>query len=75
MTTLQQDTDEIVKKYEFDSDIHYYGTLGKFEDDEELVEDLSTLEDFLEQGMSKEYITKLHLMREMERELTLREDK
>ncbi len=65
----------MVAKYGFNHNRHYYGTLSDVEDDEEITEDMSVLADFLEQGMSEEYINKLHLMREMERELTLREGK
>jgi hypothetical protein len=72
MTTLKQDTDKIIKKYGFDHNEHYYGTLEDV-DEELLTEYMEIFADFLEQGMSQEYINKLHFMRELERELTLRE--
>jgi hypothetical protein len=73
MTTLKQDTDALIKKHNFDRNEHYYGSLSHIEDEEELIDMMEVFADYLEQGMSEEYITKLHFMRELERELTLRE--
>ena len=52
----------------------HYGDFGNKEDDEpiELREELM---DFLEAGKDEEFINKLHALQEVERELTLREDK
>lgn len=72
MTTLKQDTDKIIKAHGFDRNEHYYGTLEGVDDDT-LTGYMEVFADFLEQGMTQEYINKLHFMRELERELTLRE--
>lgn len=75
MTTLEQDTDELVKKYGFDRNNQHYGALDEVEEDDELLEMRETLMDFLEQGMKEEYINKLHLLLEVEYQLSSREDK
>lgn len=51
----------------------HYGDLGAKEDDD-LVTMREELMDYLEKGMNKTFIHKLHLLQEVERELTLRED-
>lgn len=51
-----------------------YGDFGGLED-EELVRKREDLMDYLEKGMRPEFIEKLHELQEVERELTLREDK
>lgn len=73
MTTLQQDTDKLVEKYGFDRNEQHYGALDEVEDNDELLEMRETLMDFLEQGMREEYINKLHLLLEVEYQLTSRE--
>lgn len=75
MTTLEQDTDELVKEYSFDHNEHYYGALASEDDDEKLIEMREVLMDFIEQGMSESFINKFHLLLEVERELTIREDR
>jgi len=52
----------------------HYGDFGNKEDDE-LIELREELMDFLEAGKDEEFINKLHALQEVERELTLREDK
>lgn len=73
--TLEQETDQLVKKYNFDRNEQHYGALDEVEHDEELLEMRETLMDFLEQGMREEYVNKLHLLLEIEYQLTNREDK
>lgn len=58
-----------------DHDKHYYGSLSHVESDDELLEDMEVITDYLEQNMPHEYVNKLHLLRELERELTLRESR
>lgn len=52
----------------------HYGDFDNKEDDE-LVELREELMDYLEKDKSEEFINKLHELQEVERELTLREDK
>jgi len=50
-----------------------YGDYGDKEDDE-LVEMREEFMDYIEKGMSQEFIDKFHELLEVERELTLREE-
>jgi hypothetical protein len=70
MTTLQQDTDKLVEKYGFNRNNQHYGALDCVEEVEDLLEMRERLLDYLEQGMRDEYINKLHLLLEVEYQLT-----
>ena len=72
--TLEQQTDVMVKATGFDRNEGHTGDFD-FEnaDDEDLIEMREVLLDFLEQGMKEEYINKLHLLLEVEYNLTTRE--
>jgi hypothetical protein len=72
-STLEQDTDKLVAKYGFDRNEQHYGALSEVEDDDELNDMRETLLDFLEKGMKEEYINKLHLLLEVEYQLSSRE--
>lgn len=74
ISTLLEDTDALVSKYNFDHNEHYYGSLGHIEDVEKLNEARESLMDFIEQDKSEAFINKFHLLLEVERELTLREN-
>ena len=75
MTTLEQDTDKFIEKYGFDHNEHHYGALDEVIEDDELIEMREVLMDFIEQGMKESFINKFHLLLEVERQLTLREDR
>lgn len=72
--SLEQQTDKLVKKYKFDHNEHHYGGLDHVEDDDELCDAREVLMDFIEMGKSEDFINKFHLLLEVERQLTLRED-
>lgn len=73
--SLEQMTDDIVKKLGFDRNEHYYGSLGELNDDnDELNTMREMLMDFIEKDASESFINKFHLLLEVERELTLREN-
>lgn len=71
---LEKETDKLIKKFNFDHNEHYYGSLGGVEDVEELNDARESLMDFIEKDKSEAFINKFHLLLEVERELTLRED-
>lgn len=71
--SLEQMTDEITKKVGFDHNEHYYGDLGVVEETDDLNTMREIFLDYLEKDMSEKFIRKLHLLLEVERELTLRE--
>jgi hypothetical protein len=72
--SLEEMTDAIVKKIDFDNNEHYYGDLGCVEDSDDLCTMREILFDFIEKDKSQEFIAKFHLLLEVERELTLREE-
>ena len=74
MTTLKQDTDALVKEFNFDRNDHHYGALDEVEEIDCLIDMREQLMDYLEQGMREEYINKLHLLLEVEYQLSKRDD-
>ena len=64
-----------MKKYKFDHNEHHYGALSDVEEDDDLCDMRELLMDFIEMGKSESFINKFHLLLEVERELTLREDR
>jgi len=73
--SLEEMTDDLVNKLKFDSNEHYYGSLGDVDEDDDLCEMREILMDFIEKDSSQAFINKFHLLLEVERELTLREDR
>lgn len=72
--TLEEETDLLLKITGFDTNIPIYGALSSIESDETLVAMRETLIDYIEKDKTQNFINKFHLLLEVERELTLRED-
>lgn len=70
--SLEQMTDDLLKKTGFDHNEHYYGSLD-VDDTDDLCTMREILLDFIEKDAKESYKGKLHLLLEVERELTLRE--
>lgn len=69
--SLDEMTTVLVKATEFDG---VYGDLGSVEDDD-LVALREVFMDYIEKDKTQDFIKKFHFLLEVERELTLREDR
>lgn len=72
--SLEQMTDAIVKKTGFDHNEHHYGALDSIDEEDDLNTMREILMDFIEKDASEAFKNKFHLLLEVERQLTLRED-